>query len=40
MNKMLELIEAEKIFKIPLEKIEILIHPNSIVHAIVSLKTG
>lgn len=40
MNKMLELIEAEKIFKIPLEKIEILIHPNSIVHAIVSLKNG
>ena len=40
MNKMLELIEAHKLFKIPLNKIEILIHPSSIVHAIVNFNNG
>ena len=40
MNKVLELIEAQKIFKIPKNKIEILIHPNSLVHAIIKLKNG
>ena len=40
MNKMLELIEAQKLFKIPKDKIDILIHPNSLVHAIISLKNG
>jgi 1-deoxy-D-xylulose-5-phosphate reductoisomerase len=40
MNKMLELIEAQKLFNIPDNKIDILIHPNSLVHAIIKLKNG
>ena len=40
MNKILELIEAQKLFKIPNNKIDILIHPNSLVHAIIELKNG
>ena len=40
MNKILELIEAMKLFKIPKEKLGILIHPNSLVHAIVKFKNG
>ena len=40
MNKVLELIEAHKIFNIPLSKLDILIHPNSLVHAIVKFKNG
>ncbi len=40
MNKMLELIEAHKLFEFPLNKLEILIHPNSLVHAIVKFKNG
>ena len=40
MNKMLELIEAQKLFDIPDNKIDILIHPNSLVHAIIKLKNG
>ena len=40
MNKMLELIEAQKLFNIPNEKIDVLIHPNSLVHAIIVLKNG
>ena len=40
MNKILELIEAQKLFDIPIEKLDILIHPNSLVHAIVELKNG
>ena len=40
MNKILELIEAHKIFEISNEKIDILIHPNSLVHAIVKFKNG
>ena len=40
MNKILELIEAQKLFNIPNEKLDILIHPNSLVHAIVELKNG
>jgi 1-deoxy-D-xylulose-5-phosphate reductoisomerase len=40
MNKILELIEAQKLFDIPNEKLDILIHPNSLVHAIVELKNG
>ena len=40
MNKLLEIIEAQKLFNIPNNKIEILIHPNSLVHAIVKLKNG
>ena len=40
MNKILELLEANKLFNIPQNKLEILIHPNSLVHAIVVLKNG
>ena len=40
MNKILELIEAQKLFSIPDSKIDILIHPNSLVHAIIHLKNG
>ena len=40
MNKILELIEAQKLFDIPSYKLDILIHPNSLVHAIVELKNG
>ena len=40
MNKILELIEAQKLFSIPNSKIDILIHPNSLVHAIIHLKNG
>ena len=40
MNKMLELIEAQKLFKIDTHKIEIVIHPESLIHAIIELKNG
>jgi 1-deoxy-D-xylulose-5-phosphate reductoisomerase len=40
MNKILELIEAQKLFSVPNNKLEILIHPNSLVHAIVMFKNG
>ena len=40
MNKILELLEAHKLFNIPQNKLDILIHPNSLVHAIVVLKNG
>ena len=40
MNKILELIEAQKLFSIPYSKIDILIHPNSLIHAIIFLKNG
>ncbi len=40
MNKILELVEAHKIFKIPYHKLDILIHPNSLVHAIIELNNG
>ena len=40
MNKILELIEAQKIFNIPKNKIDILIHPESLVHAIIKFKNG
>jgi 1-deoxy-D-xylulose-5-phosphate reductoisomerase len=40
MNKILELIEAQKLFNIPNEKLDILIHPNCLVHAIIELKNG
>ena len=38
MNKIFEYIEAKKIFNIKKEKLDILIHPSSFVHAIVFLK--
>ena len=40
MNKALELIEAQKLFKIPFKKLEILIHPQSLVHAIIKFQNG
>ena len=40
MNKILELIEAQKLFNIPNKKLDILIHPNSLVHAIIEMKNG
>ena len=40
MNKILELIEAQKLFNIPNNKLEIIIHPDSLVHAIIELKNG
>ena len=40
MNKILELIEAQKLFNIPSKKLDIVIHPNSLVHAIVMFKNG
>ena len=40
MNKILELIEAQKLFNIPNNKIDIVIHPESLVHAIIELKNG
>ena len=40
MNKVLESVEAQKLFDITDDKIDILIHPNSLVHAIIKLKNG
>ena len=40
MNKILELIEAQKLFNIPKNKLDILIHPESLVHAVIMLKNG
>jgi 1-deoxy-D-xylulose-5-phosphate reductoisomerase len=40
MNKILELIEAQKLFNISKKKLDILIHPNSLVHAIIEFKNG
>ena len=40
MNKILELIEAQKLFNLPEKKIEIIIHPESLIHAIIVLKNG
>jgi len=39
-NKVFEVIEAKKIFKLEFNKIEILVHPRSYVHAIVKFKNG
>jgi 1-deoxy-D-xylulose-5-phosphate reductoisomerase len=40
MNKILELIEAQKLFNIPNNKLDIIIHPESLVHAVIKLKNG
>ena len=40
MNKILELVEAQKIFNIPNKKLNIIIHPESLVHAIIELNNG
>ena len=40
MNKVFEVIEAKNIFNIPYEKIKIITHPKSYVHAIVEFRNG
>ena len=40
MNKLFEVIEAQKLFSINYKKIDIVIHPQSLVHAIIKLKSG
>jgi 1-deoxy-D-xylulose-5-phosphate reductoisomerase len=40
MNKGLEAIEAHHLFGVPMDKIEIVIHPRSIVHSLVEFKDG
>ena len=40
MNKVFEIIEAKKIFNIDYDKLDILVHPSSYVHAIVKFKDG
>ncbi len=40
MNKGLELIEAHHLFGIPYERIDVVVHPQSIVHALVHLNDG
>jgi 1-deoxy-D-xylulose-5-phosphate reductoisomerase len=40
MNKGLELIEAHLLFGVPLDAIEVVVHPQSTVHALVRLRDG
>ncbi len=40
MNKGLEVIEASRLFNLPLEAIEVIIHPQSIVHSMVGFTDG
>ena len=40
MNKGLELIEAHHLFGVPYEQIDVVVHPQSIVHALVNLNDG
>jgi len=40
MNKGLELIEAARLFPLPEDKIDVLIHPQSIIHGMVSYRDG
>ena len=40
MNKGLEVIEAHWLFQIPPDKIEVIVHPQSIIHSIVQFKDG
>ena len=40
MNKIFEIIEAQRIFGVELSKFDILIHPKSYIHAIVKFKNG
>ena len=39
-NKGLELIEAHFLFGLPYERIEVVVHPSSIVHALVRFRDG
>jgi 1-deoxy-D-xylulose-5-phosphate reductoisomerase len=40
MNKGLELIEAHFLFDLPYERIEVVVHPTSVVHALIRLRDG
>jgi 1-deoxy-D-xylulose-5-phosphate reductoisomerase len=40
MNKVLEVIEASLIFNLPINKFKIIIHPESLIHAIIEFKNG
>jgi 1-deoxy-D-xylulose-5-phosphate reductoisomerase len=40
MNKGLEVIEAQRLFGFPLERIEVVVHPQSIIHGLVHLNDG
>jgi 1-deoxy-D-xylulose-5-phosphate reductoisomerase len=40
MNKGLEVIEAHHLFGVPYEQIEVVVHPQSIIHALVTLNDG
>lgn len=40
MNKGLEVIEAKYLFDVPCDKIEVIVHPQSIVHSMVAYKDG
>ena len=40
MNKGLEIIEASWLFALPVEKIEVLIHPEAVIHSMVEFKDG
>ena len=40
MNKVFEIIEAKKIFDLNYDKLDILVHPKSYVHAITKFKDG
>src|SRR5690606_21695393 len=40
MNKALEVIEAHRLFDLPAEKIDVLVHPHSIVHSLVEFVDG
>ena len=40
MNKIFEILEAERIFSYPLSMFKIIIHPQSLIHAIVKYKNG
>jgi 1-deoxy-D-xylulose-5-phosphate reductoisomerase len=40
MNKGLEIIEAHHLFAMPEERIEVLVHPQSVVHSLVTFKDG
>ena len=40
MNKGLEVIEAQQLFGFPLERFQVLVHPEAVVHAVVELQDG
>ena len=40
MNKALEIVEAVRLFRVPVDQIEVLVHPQSIVHSMVGFSDG